>query len=173
MPLGRAKMTRRGTHLAPSNIALITKVALTRMVEDARSGLRGRMQAAYDIGGHHAHGGSPWQRLARSTIRRKTREGWAKPAAPLVRSGAMRRNQMVSVNFRVIGRRSIRYSITTWNNKMYSNLHQTGYPNRLTGTWVPARPPSVITLGDMKYVESIIRRHLPRRLRTRFRYKFR
>jgi len=173
MPLGRAKMTRRGVYLAPSNIAMITKVALTRMVEDARSGLRGRMRAAYDIGGHHAHGGAPWKRLAPSTIRRKAKEGWARPAAPLVRSGAMRRNQMVLVNLKVIGRRAVQYSITTWNNKMYSKLHQTGYLNRLTGTWVPARPPSVITLKDMKYVESIIRRHLPRRLKTRFRYRFR
>lgn len=171
MSLGRAKATRKALLVTGSNVSMLTKVVLTRMVENLRQGLRTRMQTAYDIGGHHLHGGSAWTALSPATIRWKQRIGAARPFAPLVRTGAMQRNQMVSVNLRLVGKRTIQYTITTWNNKLYSKPHQDGYFNRLTGTFVPARPPSVITRNDLRYAEMIIKSHLPPPPRRGLRYR--
>lgn len=141
----------------PSQAAGIVRTTLLKLEARITSEMRQRQNGAFDVGGHHRHGGKPWLPLSPNTVALKRRLGYPRPAAPLVRTGAMSKQQRVKVTIRTMPGGAVRWKVSAWNAMKYAKYHASGFRNVWTGTWVPRRAPAELTGADAQWVIQQIR----------------
>lgn len=110
---------------------------------------------AFQVGGHHRHGGTPWAPLSPSTIAIKAKEGAPRPAAPLVRSSAMSASTRVNIRLTALPT-GVKFSIFVKNTTPYSGYHMKPTFNHWSGTFNPTRMPVQLTQQDLNQVRAII-----------------
>lgn len=107
--------------------------------------------AAFQVGGHQLHGGSPWNPLEPTTVAIKSALGVSRPSAPLYRTGAMSKRTKVKV-FLQLYPKGIAFSVYAFNDSHYANLHQQGFQHVWSGRFIPARPVVDLTPMDLDFV---------------------
>lgn len=145
-----------GMVASPAQAAGIVRSALLSLEARITKEMRSRQDGAFDHGGHHQHGGKPWLPLSPNTVALKRRLGYPRPSAPLVRTGAMSKQQRVKVTLRTLPGGGIRFKVSAWNAMRYAKYHASGFRNVWTGTFVPRRAPAELTPADVQWVVSTI-----------------
>lgn len=138
-------------------MAQVTRNALLGMSAIIRKELTARAKGAFDVGGHHMHGGMPWKPLKLSTLAIKSKLGY--PLQPLVRTGTMSDLINVRVGLIPLGNGGIQWEIQVANEAPYAKYHQSGF-RHVWGGRVPARPPIKVTHDDLEMIGETIRTYM-------------
>lgn len=136
---------------------------LDAAVNSATGELVKRQISAYGAGGHHTHGGRPWQPLAASTLKRKAREGG--PLDTLIDTayhggGVLRDSIRDDSSKAKKTAKGLSYVIRIVADAPVGRFHATGWSGpRSSG---PPRPPVEFTPADHEYLMGQIRNAIGR-----------
>lgn len=154
-----AVTTREGVVPSLADARKITLSAI-RMTERAINyGMAEAQFGAFAVGGHQQHGGGRWAALSPTTVAIKTKLGYPRPQAPLIRSGWMSGQQRVKVQLTPLPN-GIQYRIWAWNSAPYSGYHMRPTYNHWTGRYNPVRKPVSITGEDLNRIVTTIESQL-------------